>query len=171
MSISTYRSPVRRRPSFQLDLELANMTLTTPVIFATLAAILLVLKVLAIGRRNKDYPPGPPTIPILGNIHQVQHPLGFFYPWNILTTRQMPKRDAHLQFQKWANEYGPVYSLMLGTRVLVVLSGDQAVKDLLDKRSAIYSARPDMYIGQELCSGGLRFLMMVISSAHLTISC
>jgi hypothetical protein len=83
----------------------------------------------------------------------------------------MPKRDAHLQFQKWANEYGPVYSLMLGTRVLVVLSGDQAVKDLLDKRSAIYSARPDMYIGQELCSGGLRFLMMVISPAHLIISC
>jgi hypothetical protein len=83
----------------------------------------------------------------------------------------MPKRDAHLQFQKWANEYGPVYSLMLGTRVLVVLFGDQAVKDLLDKRSAIYSARPDMYIGQELCSGGLRFLMMVISPAHLIISC
>lgn len=79
-------------------------------------------------------------------------------------TRQMPTRDAHLQFQKWANEYGPVYSLMLGTRVLIVLSSDQAVKDLLDKRSAICSARPDMYIGQELCSGGLRFLMIVIYS-------
>ncbi|KAI4851001.1 cytochrome P450 [Aureobasidium sp. EXF-8845] len=118
------------------------MALTTPAIFAVLAVILLVSKVLTIGRRGKDYPPGPPTIPILGNIHQ------------------MPRRDAHLQFQKWANQYGPVYSLMLGTRVLVVLSSDQAVKDLLDKRSAIYSARPDMYISQELCSGGLRFLMM-----------
>lgn len=83
----------------------------------------------------------------------------------------MPTRDAHLQFQKWANEYGPIYSLMLGTRVLIVLSSDQAVKDLLDKRSAIYSDRLDMYIGQEICSGGLRFLMMVISSARPTILC
>lgn len=73
----------------------------------------------------------------------------------------MPKRDAHLQFQKWAKEYGPVYSLILGTKTLIVLSSDQAVKDLLDKKSAIYSDRQDMYIGQELCSGGLRVLMMV----------
>jgi hypothetical protein len=73
----------------------------------------------------------------------------------------MPSRDAHLQFQKWAKEYGPVYSLILGTKTLIVLSSDQAVKDLLDKKSAIYSDRQDMYIGQELCSGGLRVLMMV----------
>jgi hypothetical protein len=56
----------------------------------------------------------------------------------------MPTRDAHIQFQKWAQEYGPVYSLILGTKVLVVLSSDVAVKDLLDKRSAIYSDRQDM---------------------------
>ncbi|RKU42018.1 hypothetical protein DL546_004929 [Coniochaeta pulveracea] len=72
----------------------------------------------------------------------------------------MPTRDAHLQFEKWAREYGPVYSLMLGTKTLVVLSSDKAVKDLLDKRSGIYSHRQEMYIGQELCSGGLRVLMM-----------
>jgi len=67
------------------------------------------------------------------------------------------------RFQKWANEYGPVYSLILGTKTLVVLSSDQAVKELLDRRSAIYSSRQEMYIGQELCSGGLRLLMMVWS--------
>ena len=74
---------------------------------------------------------------------------------------QMPSRDAHLQFEKWAREYGPVYSLMLGTKVLIVLSSDEAVKELLDRRSAIYSDRQDMYIGQTLCSGDLRLLMMV----------
>ncbi len=73
----------------------------------------------------------------------------------------MPTRDAHLQFEKWAREYGPVYSLILGTKTLVVLSSDEVVKDLLDKKSGIYSDRQDMYIGQTLCSGGLRFLMMV----------
>ncbi|KAK5211277.1 hypothetical protein LTR47_008000 [Exophiala xenobiotica] len=72
----------------------------------------------------------------------------------------MPTRDAHLQFEKWAREYGPVYSLILGTKTLIVLSSDEAVKELLDRRSGWYSDRQEMYIGQTLCSGDLRFLMM-----------
>ncbi|KAK5191325.1 hypothetical protein LTR16_007617, partial [Cryomyces antarcticus] len=78
----------------------------------------------------------------------------------------MPTRDAHLQFQKWAQEYGPVYSLMLGTKTLIVLSSDVAVKDLLDKRSGIYSSRQDMYVGMTLCSGDLRLLMMIRKMVH-----
>ncbi|EEA28673.1 hypothetical protein EYB25_000407 [Talaromyces marneffei] len=109
---------------------------------AVAALALLVFRLLSIGRRPKNYPPGPPTLPLLGNIHQ------------------MPTRDAHLQFQKWAEEYGPIYSLILGTKTLIVLSSDEAVKDLLDKRSGIYSHRQEMYIGQTLCSGDLRLLMM-----------
>jgi hypothetical protein len=95
-----------------------------------------------VGRRPAGYPPGPPTWPVIGNLHL------------------MPKEKGHLQFQKWAEEYGPVYSLILGTKVMIVLSSDQAIKDLLDKRSAIYSSRPDMYLGQ-IVSGGLRMLLMV----------
>lgn len=72
----------------------------------------------------------------------------------------MPTRDAHLQFQKWAQEYGPIYSLMLGTKTMIVLNSDQAVKELLDRRSNNYSDRMDMYVGQTLCSDGLRLLMM-----------
>lgn len=61
--------------------------------YLTIGAIALVVvigfaRLLLIGKRPKGYPPGPPTIPILGNIHQ------------------MPARDAHLQFEKWAREYG-----------------------------------------------------------------
>ncbi|KAL8764749.1 MAG: hypothetical protein Q9194_006865 [Teloschistes cf. exilis] len=53
-----------------------------------------------------------------------------------------------------------LYSLILGTQTLIVLSSKTAVKDLFDKRGALYSSRQDHYIGQDLCSGGLRFLMM-----------
>ena len=50
---------------------------------------------------------------------------------------------------------------MLGTKTMIVLSSDEAVKDLLDRRSGNYSNRPDMYIGQEIASGGLRLVVMV----------
>lgn len=94
-----------------------------------------------IGRRPAGYPPGPPTLPLIGNLHQ------------------MPKEKAHLQFQKWAETYGPVFSLMLGTKVMIVLNSDVAVKELLDRRSGIYSSRPDMYIAN-IASGGLRFSLL-----------
>jgi hypothetical protein len=95
-----------------------------------------------VGRRPKDFPPGPPTLPIIGNLHQ------------------MPKSRPHLQFKKWADEYGPIYSLILGTSVMIVLSSDVAIKDLLDKRSGIYSSRPPFSVGQ-MISGGQRMLLMV----------
>lgn len=53
----------------------------------------------------------------------------------------MPTRDAHLQFQKSSEEYGPIYSLILGTKTLIVLSSGEAVQNLLDKRSGIYPHR------------------------------
>ncbi|KAK5445145.1 hypothetical protein LTS15_010236 [Exophiala xenobiotica] len=43
---------------------------------------------------------------------------------------------------------------------MIVLSSDVAVKDLLDKKSAIYSDRPDMFIGQKIASGNLRLVVM-----------
>ncbi|KAL4985308.1 cytochrome P450 [Aspergillus falconensis] len=63
-------------------------------------------------------------------------------------------------WQNLRHEYGPIYSLMLGTQCLVVLSSDEAVKELLDRRGGIYSHRQEMYTGQLLCSGGLRMLIM-----------
>lgn len=95
-----------------------------------------------VGQRPAGYPPGPPTLPLIGNLHL------------------MPKEKGHLQFHRWAEEYGPVYSLILGTTVMIVLSSDQAIKDLLDKRSSIYSSRPDMYMARTI-SNSSRMLLMV----------
>lgn len=73
----------------------------------------------------------------------------------------MPKEDLHLQLQKWAQEYGPVFSLMLGRKTLVVLSSDVAVKEVLDKQSSLTNERGDHYVGHEVLSGGERMLLMV----------
>ena len=117
------------------------MSILTYTLFATLFSI-AIYRLSRIGQRPKGYPPGPPTLPLIGNLHL------------------MPKEKTHLQFKKWADQYGPVYSLMLGTMVMVVLGSDQAVKDLLDKRSGIYSSRPDHYLAN-VASGGLRMALMV----------
>lgn len=128
---------------------MAIITLSRALIGTALVGF-LIWRLSKIGMRPKDYPPGPPTLPLIGNLHQ------------------MPKKQGHLQFQKWAEEFGPVYSLMLGTQCFVVLNSDQAIKDLLDKRSAIYSSRPEFYLGQEILSGGLRVLFMVrVLHCHL----
>lgn len=84
----------------------------------------------------------------------------------MLNIDKLPTSQPHKQFQKWAKEYGPVFSLVLGTQVLIVLSSDVAIKELLDKRSSIYSDRLEMYVGQTLCSGGYRFLMLVSCSTR-----
>lgn len=121
------------------------------VIFAVILVILC-YRLSKIGQRPRGCPPGPPTLPLIGNLHL------------------MPKEKGHLQFQKWANEYGPIYSLVLGTQIMIVLSSDVAVKDLLDKRSGIYSSRPDMYLGSDIVSGGFRMVLMVSLSRQLSLA-
>ncbi|KAK4034937.1 O-methylsterigmatocystin oxidoreductase [Parachaetomium inaequale] len=111
-----------------------------PSVFIGLVAIVL-FSLRKVGKRPEGCPPGPPTLPIIGNLHQ------------------MPKKHPHVQFKKWAEEYGPIYSLVIGTSVTIVLSSDVAIKDLLDKRSGIYSSRPEMYISR-LASGDLRMVLM-----------
>lgn len=58
---------------------------------------------------------------------------------------------------------------MLGTKVMVVLNSDLAIKDLIDKRGAIYSSRPEAYIAQDILSGGLRVLFMACLSNSLSV--
>ncbi|KAM0715223.1 hypothetical protein Q7P37_009688 [Cladosporium fusiforme] len=119
-------------------------SLSLPLFIALAVAVGLwtLASLWTIGKRPSTLPPGPPTLPIIGNLHQI------------------PRKDAHLQFQAWAREYGPVYSLILGTKVMIVLSSPEAVRDLLDRRSAIYSDRIDAYVGATLASRDQKILTM-----------
>ncbi|CAJ2505669.1 Uu.00g130630.m01.CDS01 [Anthostomella pinea] len=108
---------------------------------------LLVYRLSGLGRRPGDYPPGPPTLPFIGNL------------------LQMPKEKGHLQFEKWAKQYGPIYSLILGTQTLIVLSSEHAMKDLLERRGAIYSSRPDSYLAHDILSGGHRVVHMTYNKS------
>jgi cytochrome P450 len=121
---------------------MTSLAASPSVTIAIVVVAVCLYKLLQIGKRPKGMPPGPPTIPVLGNLHQ------------------LPREDVHVQFRKWAEEYGDIYSVMLGNQRMVVLNSPRAVKDLIDLRSNNYSSRPDMYVGQTLISGGYRLVLM-----------
>jgi hypothetical protein len=64
-------------------------------------------------RARKRLPPGPPGVPFLGNT-------------------DFPTFNAHIKFKEWADVYGEIYSLRLGSNNIVVLNSDRVIKDLMD---------------------------------------
>ncbi|KAJ6533886.1 cytochrome P450 [Mycena vulgaris] len=93
------------------------------VAVATVGIVLLYC-VFTSSRRNA-LPPGPPRDPIIGNL------------------RQMPSAKDPLVFHEWAETYGDVMYPQIPGQSIIVLDSLQAAEDLLDKRSAIYSDRPN----------------------------
>ncbi|KAF2491503.1 putative cytochrome P450 [Lophium mytilinum] len=94
------------------------------------------------GRRTGNLPPGPPTLPIIGNLHQIA------------------VRRTHLKFTEWARHYGGMYSLKLGSTTAIVLTDRRLVKEMLDKKSSIYSGRPVSHVGHTLITDGDHILTM-----------
>ncbi|KAJ5394681.1 hypothetical protein N7509_006468 [Penicillium cosmopolitanum] len=77
-------------------------------------------------------PPGPPVVPFLGNLHQV------------------PSKKAFLKFQEWGRKHGAIVSVKMGPTDMVILNKAKDVRELFDKRGAIYSSRPANHIGTEV---------------------
>jgi hypothetical protein len=96
-----------------------------------------------VGRRPKGLPPGPRTLPIIGNLHL------------------MPTVKPYKVMAEWRKTYGPVLSLMVGSNPLILVQSHSAAKELLDKRGANYSSRPELYILSSLLSRELRPVAMV----------
>ncbi|KAI9147097.1 Cytochrome P450 monooxygenase aneD [Paramyrothecium foliicola] len=119
------------------------MALSTASLVLGIAGLLVLY---FISRRSRSsrlpLPPGPPTLPIIGNVHQA------------------PKSHAWKQYTEWGREHGPVIHLnMLGQHV-IVLSTAQAAHDLLAKRGATFSDRPKMFVAQELALKHMNILLM-----------
>ncbi|KAI0082000.1 cytochrome P450 [Panus rudis PR-1116 ss-1] len=88
------------------------------------------------GRRERGLPPGPPTLPLLGN------------------ALDFPKSQPHLRFTEWARTYGEIFSLKVGSTTLVVLNSPRMVRQCLDVKGATTSDRPDAHV-VNLVTGGM----------------
>jgi hypothetical protein len=94
-------------------------------------------------RRGLPYPPGPPSLPIVGNILDAPKEA----PWSayaemsqkygsrsILAITPSPKLMTAFE--------GDVFCLRILDQCVVVLSSLSAIKDLLEKRGEVYAERP-----------------------------
>ncbi|EIW84358.1 cytochrome P450 [Coniophora puteana RWD-64-598 SS2] len=78
------------------------------------------------GNRSLPLPPGPKQLPFLGAVFDIDSES----PW--------------LTYTQWAAKYGDIISCRFFGSQVVVLNSDKAAEDLLDRRSRIYSDRPEI---------------------------
>ncbi|TFK45744.1 cytochrome P450 [Heliocybe sulcata] len=89
------------------------------IIFSLLGMVIF----LALRPRSR-LPPGPPGLPLVGNALDV------------------PPSHQWTKYLQWSTEYGDVMHLSALGRHLIILSSLDAARDLLEKRSNVYSDRP-----------------------------
>nr|CAB3462307.1 unnamed protein product [Digitaria exilis] len=83
------------------------------------------------GTTNRHrHPPGPPRLPIIGNLHQIIMLVG---------RGQLP----HQRLRDLARRHGPVMALRLGTVPAVVVSSAEAARDVLRTHDGDCCSRPD----------------------------
>uniref|UniRef100_A0A8C6LZV0 Cytochrome P450 2F2-like n=1 Tax=Nothobranchius furzeri TaxID=105023 RepID=A0A8C6LZV0_NOTFU len=82
--------------------------------------ILLLLK----SRRPKNFPPGPPAWPVLGNL------------------LYLISKDPLKNLEKLRQSYGNVYSLFLGSRPVVVINGLKMMKEAMVTKGPHFAGRP-----------------------------
>ncbi|XP_062621579.1 cytochrome P450 2C28-like [Saccostrea cucullata] len=82
--------------------------------------------------RDSSLPPGPPTLPFLGNLLSVSP-------------------DAIVDnFMSYREKYGDVFSLITGTKTMVVVNGLDTIRDIFIKHGDIVSERPDIFATKEI---------------------
>ena len=91
-----------------------------------LAAILVTLIVNRFSA-TKHFPPGPFPLPIIGNVFQLS------------------PESRHLDLRAMEKQYGHVFRVYLGSQLVIVVSGVNAVKEVLVTRSAAFGGRPSAH--------------------------
>ena len=77
-----------------------------------------------------------------------------------ITDGRATDTDNRSRFTEWAQQYGGIFSLKLGSATAIVLTDRSLVKALIDKKSSIYSNRPASHVSHDLITRGDHTLVM-----------
>ncbi|GAB4852267.1 hypothetical protein Ancab_016459 [Ancistrocladus abbreviatus] len=90
-------------------------------------------------KTNKNLPPSPPTLPILGHLHYLKEPI-------------------HRLLKTLSDRYGPVLYLRFGQQPVLVISSPSASQQCLTQNDIIFANRPRFMAGEHL---GYNFSVML----------
>jgi len=95
-------------------------------VWVAILVVIILFYAFKIRKRSSLEPPGPWGVPVLG-----------YMPFL--------GRKMNLTINRLANKYGDVFQLRIGTRKVVVISGQKAIREALLNSGTTFAGRPDFY--------------------------
>ncbi|GAB4859181.1 hypothetical protein Ancab_040398 [Ancistrocladus abbreviatus] len=118
------------------------------IVLVVLSTTFILLEIL---KRNKTHyhllPPGPPKLPLLGNIHQ------------------LASSSVHRRLRDLATRYGPIMHLQLGEVSTIIISSPDAAKEVLKTHDIIFASRP-RFIAITILTYGCKDIVMAPYGNH-----
>ncbi|KAJ5900079.1 hypothetical protein N7495_004823 [Penicillium taxi] len=117
---------------------------TNAIAGVILAVLVLYVTKILLTRKSTpgSLPPGPPGIPLLGNIFDL--PASDKPDWEHWTDHKTTYGNAYYPL------YGPISSLTVMGKTMVILNDMDIAKEILEKRSKNYSSRPELVFASEM---------------------
>lgn len=115
-----------------------------------LALVLIVCLVRHAIKRKDLHLPGPPTLPLIGNLHQA------------------PKSHQWKTFHEWVKQYGPILKIQFGRDTIILLGDYETAHALLDQQSGNFSSRPYSPMAFDLVTKGNHILLRPYDAALKT---
>ncbi|XP_029600772.1 cytochrome P450 2K6 isoform X1 [Salmo trutta] len=104
------------------------------VMFITLNLIILIF-IINRNTNPKNFPPGPRGLPLLGN------------------TLNLDLKKPYQTMMEMKDKFGPVFSIQMGLRKIVVLCGYEMVKEALVTQADQFAERPDIPLFKQITRG------------------
>ncbi|KAK6151237.1 hypothetical protein DH2020_016169 [Rehmannia glutinosa] len=102
----------------------------TTWLYTFLSLLILLIAFKFSTKPKRKLPPSPfPTLPLIGHLHFLKFPI-------------------HRTFQKLSDKLGPIFSLRLGNRLMVVVSSPTIVEECFTKNDVVLAGRPRLIIGK-----------------------